>query len=91
MIADKLNFSEHCQLLLKTNRFLLFQVKPDNGFDTTWSLSMEQCKISHQPHYLFGDVALNDPDDACNISQHQFQIAWIGVAQQVYTSIDQGK
>lgn len=52
---------------------------------------MEQCKKSHPPHYLFGNVALNDPNGACNILKHQFQIAWIGVARQVYTSFDQGK
>lgn len=52
---------------------------------------MEQCKNSQPPHYLFGDVKLDDPDDACSILNHQFQIGWIGVARQVYTSIDQSR
>lgn len=51
---------------------------------------MERCKKSHPPHYLLGDVTLNDPEDFCRNSTHQFVIAWIGVAQQVYTSVDQG-
>lgn len=53
---------------------------------------MERCKISYPPHYLSGDVTLNNPEDFCrnrNV-KHQFEIAWIGVAQQFYTSIDQG-
>lgn len=51
---------------------------------------MERCQISHPPDYLLGYVDLNNPGDACRILKHQFQIAWIGVARQIYTSIDRG-
>lgn len=61
---------------------------PDNGYASSWSSSMEQCKNSATPYYLLGDIRLNYPHVAC-ILLNKFHVFWVGAARQVYTSIDQ--
>lgn len=51
---------------------------------------MEQCKNSHSPYYLLGNISLDDPQYICKIIIHRSQVVWIGVVRQIYTSIDQG-
>lgn len=64
--------------------------KPDNGNANSWNVSMEQCKNSHSPYYLLGNISLDDPQYICKIIIHRSQVVWIGVVRQIYTSIDQG-
>lgn len=70
--------------------FLLFPEIPDNGNANSWNVSMDQCKNSHSPNYLLGNVSLDDPHPICNITFNRSQVFWIGVVRQIYTSIDQG-
>lgn len=51
---------------------------------------MEQCKKARNSTYLLGDIDLTDPHLICLSKPSQFQVFWVGVARQVYTSIDQG-
>lgn len=51
---------------------------------------MKQCKKSQQSNYLVGDLRLNDPTRACIFLNYNYYVVWVGVARQVYTSIDQG-
>lgn len=51
---------------------------------------MEQCRISQLSTYLLGDINLADPGLVCERVPPQFEVFWVGVAQQIYTSIDQG-
>lgn len=51
---------------------------------------MEQCRISQPSTYLLGDINLNDPGLVCESVPPQYTVAWVGVARQRYTSIDQG-
>lgn len=51
---------------------------------------MEQCRESQPSTYLLGDINLNDPGLVCERVPSQFKLVWVGVAQQIYTSIDQG-
>lgn len=51
---------------------------------------MEQCKRSQPSTYLLGDINLNYPGSVCKRVPSQFTVVWVGVAQQIYTSIDQG-
>lgn len=63
---------------------------PDNGYASSWSSSMEQCKNSETSNYLLGDIGLKYPYIACILFNYKFNVFWVGVARQVYTSIDQG-
>lgn len=63
---------------------------PDNSYASSWSLSMEQCRKSHPSTYLLGDFDLDDPVQVCADIPKNLQLAWVGVARQIYTSIDQG-
>lgn len=56
----------------------------------SWNLSMEQCRKSLSSTYLLGDINMNDPGSVCERVPSQFKVVWVGVAQQIYTSIDQG-
>lgn len=51
---------------------------------------MEQCKNSQKSKYLFGDIDLTNPHLICSSKPRQLEVFWVGVARQVYTSIDQG-
>lgn len=51
---------------------------------------MEQCRKSQLSTYLLGDINLTDPGLVCERVPHQFDVFWVGVAWQIYTSIDQG-
>ncbi|XP_052693386.1 uncharacterized protein LOC128171648 isoform X2 [Crassostrea angulata] len=62
----------------------------DNGYASSWIISMDQCKKSHPPNYLLGNVVFNNPRLTCTLLNYQFPIVWIGVARQIYTSFDQG-
>lgn len=86
-ITMDLNLQWPSELLLY---FLLFPGKPDNGNANSWNVSMEQCKNSHSPYYLLGNISLDDPQYICKIIIHRSQVVWIGVVRQIYTSIDQG-
>lgn len=68
----------------------IFPELPDNGYANNWSISMDKCKKSHPPSYLFGNVDLTNPHLTCTLSNPQSLIVWIGVARQIYASIDQG-
>lgn len=68
----------------------MFTGKPDDGFNDSWSRSMEQCKNSHPSNYLLGDVNLSYPDLTCSFINHQSKLVWIGVVRQLYTSINLG-
>lgn len=84
---DGFKFRWPSELLLY---FLLFPGIPDNGNANSWNVSMEQCKNSHPPYYLLGNISLDDPQYICNIIIHQSQVVWIGVVRHIYTSTDQG-
>lgn len=51
---------------------------------------MEQCKNSRKSKYLLGDIDLTNPHLICSSKPRQLEVFWVGVARQVYTSIDQG-
>lgn len=51
---------------------------------------MEQCKNSRKSKYLLGDIDLKNPHLICSSKPRQLEVFWVGVARQVYTSIDQG-
>lgn len=70
--------------------FTIFVALPDNGYASSWMLSMEQCKQSHPPTYLLGDIDLNDPHLVCERIPHNLQLVWVGVVHQIHTGIDQG-
>lgn len=63
---------------------------PDNGYASSWSLSMEQSRKSNSSFYLLGDFDLDDPQQVCEHIPRNLQLVWVGVARQIYTSIDQG-
>lgn len=53
--------------------------------------SSSVCKSKHNS-YLLGDVNLTNPAQACaNIQGQPLCISWIGIAKEVYISIDGGK
>lgn len=53
--------------------------------------SLAECKSQHNS-YLLGDVNLTDPRQACNLIQGQpLGPSWIGIAKEIYISIDGGK
>lgn len=56
----------------------------------SWILSMEQCRTSQPSTYLLGDINMNDPGSVCERVPSQVKVVWVGVAQQIYRSIDQG-
>lgn len=68
----------------------VFVALPRNGYASSWSLSMEQCRKSHPSTYLLGDFDLDDPKQVCEHIPHNLQLVWVGVARQIYTTIDQG-
>lgn len=51
---------------------------------------MEQCKNSNPPHYLLGNIRLNDSRFVCGSLNYKVGVVWVGVARQFYTSIDKG-
>lgn len=56
-----------------------------------WQSSLAECKSQHNS-YLLGDVNLTDPQQACNLIQGQpLGPSWIGIAKEIYISIDGGK
>lgn len=78
-------------IVWKALRYLPFFLElPDNGYASSWTLSMEQCRESQLSSYLLGDIILNNPRLVCNRMPPQFKVLWVGVARQMYTSIDQG-
>lgn len=52
---------------------------------------MEQCRTLQPSSYLLGNVSLKNPGLVCERVPLQFKVVWVGVAQQIYASIDQGK
>uniref|UniRef100_A0A8W8NY72 WSC domain-containing protein n=1 Tax=Magallana gigas TaxID=29159 RepID=A0A8W8NY72_MAGGI len=62
---------------------------PDNDYARSWSSSMEQCKISQMSTYLLGHIDLTKPNQVCSPIPHGIEVFWIGVARQIYASIDQ--
>lgn len=81
------DLNDHFQRHYYINAFL---GKPDNGYASNWSSSMEECKNSHPPHYLLGNIRLNDSRFVCHSLNYQVEVVWVGVARQFYTSIDKG-
>lgn len=59
---------------------------------TDWQSSSAECKsTSKQNSYLFGDVNLTDPMQACNLIRNNFSSpSWIGIAKELYISSDGG-
>lgn len=56
-----------------------------------WHSSSSVCKSMHNS-YLLGDVDLTNPEQACNLIQGQLLgLSWIGIAKELYISIDEGK
>lgn len=56
--------------------------------DTDWQSSSVKCKSAHNS-YLFGDVDLTDPEQACNLIQNQpVGPSWLGIAREIYISIN---
>lgn len=51
---------------------------------------MEQCRKSHPSTYLLGDFDLDYPKQVCEHIPQNLQLFWVGVARQIYTTIDQG-
>lgn len=45
---------------------------------------------NHPSSYLLEDFDLDDPKQVCEHIPHNLQVVWIGVARQIYTSIEQG-
>lgn len=70
--------------------FYPFLAWPDNDYARSWSSSMEQCKISQMSTYLLGHIDLTKPNQVCSSIPHEIEVFWIGVARQIYASIDQG-
>lgn len=76
-------------ILKRITMFNFFLDKPDNGFASSWNLSMEQCRTSRHSGYLLGDVILNNPRLVCKkIQSHS--VIWVGVRRQKYKNVDQG-
>lgn len=69
--------------------FNFFLDKPDNGYASSWNLSMEQCRKSRHSGYLLGDVILNNPRLVCRKIQSR-SVVWVGVRRQKYKNVDQG-
>lgn len=65
---------------------------PDENDASNWTISVEHCKQSTQPFYLYGNVDLNDPHptNQCSLFHHKTDVFWLGVARQTYISYDQG-
>lgn len=56
-----------------------------------WQSSLSECKSRHNS-YLLGDVDLTDPAQACSFIEGQpLGTSWLGIAKEVYISIDGGK
>lgn len=70
--------------------FYLSVALPNKGVASSWGISMEQCKKSRKSTYLLGDIDLTNPHLICSSKPKNLQVFWVGVARQVYTSIDQG-
>lgn len=70
--------------------FYVFVALSSTGYGSSWSLSMEQCRKSNPSTYLLGDFDLDDPKQVCERIPHNLQLVWVGVARQIYTSIEQG-
>lgn len=68
----------------------IFPELPDKVYASSWSISMDQCKTSHPPYYLLGNVDLTNPHLTCTLLNYRYPVVWIGMARQIYTSIDQG-
>lgn len=68
----------------------IFVALPRNGYASSWSLSMEHCRKSHPSTYLLGDFNLDYPKLVCEHISQNLQLFWVGVARQIYTTIDQG-
>lgn len=74
--------------MLKCNSF--FPDVTENGYASSWNLSMEQCRMQ-QSSYLLGEVILNNPRILCNkIIQFHIFVVWVGVRRQKYKNVDQG-
>uniref|UniRef100_A0A8W8NMZ7 WSC domain-containing protein n=1 Tax=Magallana gigas TaxID=29159 RepID=A0A8W8NMZ7_MAGGI len=63
---------------------------PDNGFASSWNLSMEQCRKSRHSGYVFGEVILNNPRLVCRQLPSHLLVVWVGVRRQKYKNIDRG-
>lgn len=85
-----MNRNLHGYSMLKRRATGYFIEIPDNGYAGSWSSSMEQCKNSHTPYYLLGDIQLKFPHIACLLFHHKFQVFWVGFTRRVYISIDKG-
>lgn len=70
--------------------FYVFVALSYSGYGSSWSLSMEQCRKSHPSTYLLGDFNLDYPKQVCEHIPNNLQLVWVGVAREIYTSIDQG-
>lgn len=56
-----------------------------------WQSSSSECKSKYNS-YLLGDVNLTDPKQACALIQGQpLGLSWLGIAKELYISIDGGK
>lgn len=56
-----------------------------------WQLSSEDCKLKHKS-YLFGDVNLTDPVQACTLIQgNLFGPSWIGIGKELYIGVNGGR
>lgn len=64
---------------------------PDNGFASSWNLSMEQCRKSRHSAYVLGEVILSNPRLVCNKLPSDLLVVWVGVRRQKYTNVDRGK
>lgn len=70
--------------------FTIFVALPDNGYASSWTLSMKHCKNSHPSTYLLGDIDLNNPHLVCRHIPHNLQLVWVAVLHQIHIGIDQG-
>lgn len=71
-------------------RVYVFVALPHNGHANSWSVSMKQCRESHPSTYLLGNFDLDYPYQVCKRIPQNLQLFWVGVARQIYTTIDQG-
>lgn len=63
--------------------YFTFTVYTANG---DWKSSEEECKLKHNS-YLFGDLDLNDPGQACALIKKQTQgPSWLGIAKEIFIS-----
>lgn len=73
--------------MLKCNGF--FPDVTENGYASSWNLSMEQCRMQ-QSSYLLGEVILNNPRILCLQMPSDILVVWVGVRRQKYKNVDQG-